>query len=228
MKTWYLAFVVMVLAGCATSATTSAPTVPPTEIVEFIEIVESKDYHRMAQQGKETFQKGLYIPNHADLLAQFPASEPQQDYIRYVLYSFRGEASAGEVYLILEQATGRIIEFNHIEVWTAGAPHLRIETDKRVYAVGDSVLVTVRNNLQEPISYFDGCPLRLCQYVDGEWPCEWKECHGSTVVLAPDGSLEMKDKARTPIGTRLRYEFDYQIVSEGTSHTACSNEFTVE
>jgi len=81
------------------------------------EIVERRDFHEMARTGKEVFEPGHYIPDHAALFGQFPFTEPASGRVRYVLYSFRGQASVGEVYLILESDSGRIVEFNHIEAW---------------------------------------------------------------------------------------------------------------
>lgn len=80
-----------------------------------MEIVESGDYHAMTRKGEEIFKEGLYIPDHVKLFAKFSWSEVEAGYIRYTLYSFDGEASGGEVYLILEQDSGRIVEFNYFE-----------------------------------------------------------------------------------------------------------------
>ena len=86
-------------------------------IYAFLEIVGRRDFHEMVQTGKEVFEQGLYIPNHAALFGQFPSSEPRSGHVRYVLFCFRGQASVGEVYLVLESDSGRIVEFNHIEAW---------------------------------------------------------------------------------------------------------------
>ena len=80
-----------------------------------MEVVQSGDYHAMTRKGDEVFKEGLYIPDHAELFARFPWSEVEPGYIRYILYSFDGEVSGGEVYLILERDSGRIIEFNYFE-----------------------------------------------------------------------------------------------------------------
>jgi hypothetical protein len=80
-----------------------------------MEVVERGEYHAMTRKGEEVFKEGLCIPDHAKLFAEFPRSEIQPGHIRYVLYSFDGEASGGEVYLILEQDSGKIIEFNYFE-----------------------------------------------------------------------------------------------------------------
>jgi hypothetical protein len=89
--------------------------VPSDALIQFFEVVESRDFHRMARMGKEVFRQGLTIPDHAKLFAGVPSSQAGRSRVRYVLYSFHGEASAGEVYLILEQNSGRIIQFNYFE-----------------------------------------------------------------------------------------------------------------
>ena len=109
-----------------------------------------------------------------------------------------------------------------------GGPEISLKTDRQVYGVGETIVVTIENGLRSPISYYDGCPLRLCGYLEGEWHCIWKECHGQTVVLQPGRSIEMQAGANTHIGTRQVFEFDCQIVLEGTPYTARSNEFRVE
>ena len=117
MKVLYAISLAILCAGCMPGCTTARPTVSRDSIDEFLEIVERRDFHGMTQTGKEVFEQGLYIPNHAALLGQFPSSEPRSGHTRYVFYSFRGQASAGEVYLILESDSGRIVEFNHVEAW---------------------------------------------------------------------------------------------------------------
>ena len=37
------------------------------------------------------------------------------DLVKYTLYQFNGDVSAGEVYLIVDIETGWILEFNHYE-----------------------------------------------------------------------------------------------------------------
>jgi len=61
--------------------------------------------------------EGQYIPQHHELFRDYPSNQPERGLIRYILFRFRGEASLGEVYIILEQETGKIIEFNYFEAW---------------------------------------------------------------------------------------------------------------
>ncbi len=105
----------MVLIGCTPAGTATPPPVSPASIAEFLQIVESKDYHQMSRQGQEVFKPGLTIPDHAGRFKEFPSSEFGPNRVRYVFYSFKGEASAGEVYLILEQDSGKVVEFNYFE-----------------------------------------------------------------------------------------------------------------
>ena len=112
---WRVLLLSLILTGCAVLAKPAKPTVSPASIAEFFEVVETKDYHAMTRKGQETFKEGHYIPNYAGLFEDLPDSEPGKGQIRYVLYHFEGDASVGEVYLILEAATGKIVEFNHIE-----------------------------------------------------------------------------------------------------------------
>lgn len=90
---------------------------PEDSIQEFFEIVERQDFHEMARAGREIFVEGLHISNHAALFEHFPSSEPDSGYVRYVFYSFQGEASVGQVYLVLESDSGKIVEFGRVEAW---------------------------------------------------------------------------------------------------------------
>jgi hypothetical protein len=108
-----------------------------------------------------------------------------------------------------------------------GGSQLTVETDKRVYEVGEDIRITIRNGLSSPASYGGLCSLRACQYLEGDWLCEMKECYGATVVLKAGGSTEIRIQAKDLVGARLKYRFEYQMASEGTLHTASSNGFTV-
>lgn len=110
----------------------------------------------------------------------------------------------------------------------AGEPRISVRTDRQVYSVGETVVVTVKNNMDSPIVYYGGCSLRQCGYLGGEWYCIWKECHGQEIVLEPGRSTEMQAGANDHIGARQVLELDCQIVSTGVPHTARSNEFRVE
>jgi hypothetical protein len=110
----------------------------------------------------------------------------------------------------------------------AGGPHIVLQTDRQVYGVGETILLTIENNLDSPISYYDGCSLRRCGHLDGEWGCIWKECHGQTLVLEPRRSVQMQQRAHNDLGARQAFEFDCQIVSRGAPYTARSSEFLVE
>ena len=103
-----------------------------------------------------------------------------------------------------------------------------VRTDRRAYAIGDDITVTVENPLTSPIGYDDFCSLHLCRYLEWDWRCETKECHGPTVVVEPGSSVAVPTQERYAAGARMRYRLDYQIASDGMPHTAYSNEFTVE
>ena len=117
MKMLCVVSLAILCVSCMPACTGARPKASEASIYEFLEIVERRDFHEMARTGKEVFEQGRYIPNHAALFGQFPSSEPRSGHVRYVFYSFRGQASVGEVYLILESDSGRIIEFSHIEAW---------------------------------------------------------------------------------------------------------------
>jgi len=117
VKVLCILFLLVTLTGCTVEGTATEPTVSPASFSEFLEIVKSEDFHKMARKGKAVFEQNHYIPNHANLFAEYPSSEIDQGRIRYDLYGFEGEASAGMVYLILEQDSGKVIEFNYLEAW---------------------------------------------------------------------------------------------------------------
>ncbi len=99
-----------------TQATAAAEAVVSSAaLIQFLEVVASRDFHGMVRKGEEVFGRGLVISDHAKLFDGFPSSEVEQGRVRYVLHSFEGEASVGEVYLILERDSGEIVEFNSVE-----------------------------------------------------------------------------------------------------------------
>lgn len=101
MKIISVLFLLIVFSGCTTrDISLVEPTVSPTSMMEFFEVAESKDYHKIAEMGKEVFKQGLCIPDHAKLFNELSSSKINEGHIRYILYSFQGEASGGEVYLI--------------------------------------------------------------------------------------------------------------------------------
>ena len=104
---------------------------------------------------------------------------------------------------------------------------LSVKTDKEVYGVGEEITITITNNLSRPIRYIDVCSLRPCHYLEDGWFCEMTDCHGAMMVIEPGSSKEIHDRTRSLVETRLRYEFEYQIVPEDTLYTAHSNEFTI-
>jgi hypothetical protein len=110
----------------------------------------------------------------------------------------------------------------------AGGLAVSVKTDREVYGVGETIVVTIENRLHSPISYYDPCALRLCGYRGGEWGCIWKECYGQTAVLQPGDAIEIQAGANDHIGTRQVFELDCQIISDGAPYTARSNEFRVE
>lgn len=91
--------------------------VSKASVLQYLEIVEAGNFHQMALEGKGVFREGAIIPNYIELFKPFPYSEPQPGRARFTLYSFSGEASAGEIYLILEQGSGKIIGFNSFEAF---------------------------------------------------------------------------------------------------------------
>jgi hypothetical protein len=115
MRCLCIVFLFALLAGCAPECASVRPTVSPAAVSEFMEVVERGEYHAMTRKGEEVFKEGLSIPDHAELFAGLPRSAMELGRVRYILYSFEGEASGGEVYLILEQDSGKIVEFNYFE-----------------------------------------------------------------------------------------------------------------
>jgi hypothetical protein len=117
MRVLYTVSLVILFAICTPGCAVRRRTVPEASIAAFLQLVEGREFHGIARAGKEVFEEGLYIPNHAEWFGHLPASEPQVGQVRYVLYDFRGAASVGQVYLILERGSGRVVEFDSFEAW---------------------------------------------------------------------------------------------------------------
>ena len=107
-------------------------------------------------------------------------------------------------------------------------PQVTLRTDKQAYALGQEITVTIENHLSSPISYNDLCSLGFCQYLDGSWVCQMKECYHPAVVLQAGRSTQTRFVAKGEVGPRQRFQFYYQISPAGTPYTAHSNEFRTE
>jgi hypothetical protein len=112
----FLFIFVIFVVGCTADDTQAKENVLPASISDFFKAVESQNFHSISRIGEQIFRPGLYIPDHDNIFYEIPNSEYGEECIRYVLYSFQGEESAGEVYLILEKNSGKIVEYNHYEV----------------------------------------------------------------------------------------------------------------
>lgn len=104
-------------------------------------------------------------------------------------------------------------------------------TDKNVYAVGDTVASTVKNNSAQPMQYRGSCAFAGCSYRKGEWWCENKECHAAIVTLAPGESLTIYDAITDCNGlcsVKQKKKFTYEDASATDGFgTLYSNEFMV-
>jgi len=115
MKVLRIISLAMLIVSSVPGCAPTRPTVSEASIEAFLEIVERRDFHEMARTGKEVFEPGHYIPDHAALFGQFPFTEPASGRVRYVLYSFRGQASVGEVYLHYNGVTGGVVLLSCIQ-----------------------------------------------------------------------------------------------------------------
>lgn len=102
-----------------------------------------------------------------------------------------------------------------------------LRTDEQVYEAGEEIIVIIENKTSSPIRYYGFCSLNLCQYYQDEWLCEIKDCYSSMIVIESGSSIEIKTQAMDLAGTRLKYRFEYQTISEDTLYTVDSNEFTI-
>jgi hypothetical protein len=102
-----------------------------------------------------------------------------------------------------------------------------LRTDKQVYEAGGKIIVIIENKTASPIRYYGFCSLNLCQFHEGEWFCEMKDCYGEMVVIEAGDSIEIETQAMEPVGTRLRYRLEYQTIAEEVLYTVESNEFEV-
>jgi hypothetical protein len=107
-------------------------------------------------------------------------------------------------------------------------PSISVRTDRNRYAVGDPILVTVRNDLDLAVRYLGLCALYRCQAVEGDWRCETKECDAPLEILEAGTQLDIKTDTASLAGTRWHVRFDYQVDAEEVQRTAISNEFAVE
>ena len=106
---------VHLLVACSSDRPLEQPTVSTDSIEHFLALRDGKDYHEMVRLGKEVFQDSLFIPDHVQLFKDLPSSDYSEGLVRYALFSFKGETSLGEIYLILDEDTGEIIEYNYFE-----------------------------------------------------------------------------------------------------------------
>jgi hypothetical protein len=229
MRILYALSLLALLVGCATDGPGKGQSIPEASIVEFLEIAERGDYHEVVRAGEEVFHEGWHIPNHAKLLSRFPSSEPQPGRVRYALHRFQGEASVGEVYLVLERESGQVVEYSYFEAMLEPTPdqQVSLKADREVYRLEDQIAVTLANHSDKAIHYDQGCSPQLCQYVRDEWICEERECNGPMSVLTSGDSAVLEGNARGVAGVRSKLKLEYWLAPGGPLHVAYSNEFTI-
>ena len=81
----------------------------------FLEVVKRGGFHAMWKQGEQIFQQDRLLPKHAAQFKGITPAEPQPGQVRYTLYSFRGTSGAGDISILLEKSTGKILKFSRVE-----------------------------------------------------------------------------------------------------------------
>ncbi len=109
---------------------------------------------------------------------------------------------------------------------SAGA-EVVVKTDKGRYKLGDTITVSITNNLNEPV-YFEGlCSINNCEQFQGEWRCEQLECDAPEEILSSDQTKEYRIKVLGLLAGNMRYKLDYRTAILEKSRSTYSNDFFV-
>ncbi|MCA9402591.1 MAG: hypothetical protein KC897_02310 [Candidatus Omnitrophica bacterium] len=104
---------------------------------------------------------------------------------------------------------------------------ISVETDKPQYTTGDSVVVTVRNELTEPVYYLGMCSLSDCLQVNGDWECEDSLCDAPQQVLLAGEEMTFRIRVIGLIVGDMKYRFEYKTAIRERVQQAYSNSFFI-
>ena len=104
---------------------------------------------------------------------------------------------------------------------------ITVETDKPQYTTGDSVVVTVRNELTEPVYYLGMCSLSDCLQVNGDWECEDSLCDAPQQVLLAGEEMTFRIRVIGLIVGDMKYRFEYKTAIRERVQQVYSNSFFI-
>ncbi|MBZ0166926.1 MAG: hypothetical protein K8I00_08970, partial [Candidatus Omnitrophica bacterium] len=108
-----------------------------------------------------------------------------------------------------------------------GAAGVVVQTDKPQYTTGDEVVITIRNELTEPIYYLGMCALSDCLLEGDEWRCEQSNCDApQEVMLAGEEKIFHIQVVGLIVGD-MKYRFEYTTAIMERNSQALSNDFFI-
>ncbi|MBP9854620.1 MAG: hypothetical protein KBD53_07125 [Candidatus Omnitrophica bacterium] len=102
-----------------------------------------------------------------------------------------------------------------------------VRTDKIQYKTGDDVIVMIKNELKEPISFLGMCSIKDCTKKSDEWQCDDKPCDAPEDVLVPGEKRDFRIQVVGLFVGDMKYKFEYKTSILEKDQTTYSNDFFV-
>lgn len=102
---------------------------------------------------------------------------------------------------------------------------IKVQTDKVQYKTGDDVIITLKNELKEPIQFLGMCSIKECMKQYDEWVCEDAKCDAPQETLVPGEEKDFHIRVLGLVVGDMKYKFDYRTAILERDQTAYSNDF---
>ncbi len=103
-----------------------------------------------------------------------------------------------------------------------------IKTNRDHYSYNDAITIIITNDFSETVEYYGSCSLTLCQFTDGDWICQVKDCNAPKDLLPPGSTARLTDYIAGSSSDPFRYQFEYFLPSLNSLFVVYSNEFSIE
>jgi len=107
------------------------------------------------------------------------------------------------------------------------AEFVTVKTDRDEYSSNEEIKIFITNGFSEAVEYYGSCSLTLCQFLDGEWMCQVKDCNAPKVLIPPESTSELIDNIAGSTNAPFRYQFEYFVPSLDSLFVVYSNDFFV-
>jgi len=119
MKPLISAVLIALAVGCTTRCDPTSVVVSADELDSFLHVVSTHDPIRIDNAGRQLFVRNKVVPRHASRFEGFGAHSQSPDTVCYNLFNSvmtTNDHSIVDIYLELEERTGRVVSFFNIEI----------------------------------------------------------------------------------------------------------------